>query len=55
MAKKTYKVKVSFTAWDVIEVEADSEAEARELAEEKANDISLYEINLEFDECTILN
>ena len=53
--KKTYKVKVSFTAWDVIEVEAESEAEARELAEEKANDISLYEMNLELDQCTILN
>ena len=52
--KKTYRIKVSFTAWDVFEVEAESEAEARELAEEKASDVSLNEMNVEFTECTIL-
>lgn len=54
MAKKTYRVKVSYTVWDVYEVQASSEAEARELAEEKANDTSLNEMNNVFDYSIII-
>lgn len=53
--KKTYRVKVSYTVWDVYEVQASSEDEARELAEDMAGNTSLNEMNLELDECTILN
>ena len=52
--KKTYRVKVSYTVWDVYEVEACSENEARELAEELACEISLNEMNSEFENSIIL-
>lgn len=50
-----YKVKVLFHVWDVYEVEAESEAEAYELAEDMAGDKSLNEMNNEFEGCTILD
>lgn len=50
-----YRVKVTYTVWDVYEVEAESEAEAYELAEDMAGDKSLNEMNNEFEGCTILD
>jgi hypothetical protein len=50
-----YRVKVNYTVWDVYEVEADSESEAYELAEDMAGDKSLNEMNSEFEGCTILD
>jgi len=52
--KKTYRVKVSYTVWDVYEVKASSEDEARELAEEMAVHTSLNDMNCEFENSIIL-
>ena len=52
--KKTYRVKVSYTVWDVYEVQASSEDEARELAEDIAGNTSLNEMNNEFENSIIL-
>jgi len=52
--KKTYRVKVTFKSWDVIEVEAENRDEARELAEDMAGDMSLNEMNVELENTVIL-
>ena len=49
-----YKVKVSYTVWDVYEVEADNEQEAIERAEERAGGDSLNEFNNDGAESTII-
>ena len=49
-----YKVKVSYTVWDVYEVEADNEQEAIERAEERANGDSLNEFNNDGAESTVI-
>lgn len=49
-----YKVKVSYTVWDVYEVEADNEQEAIEIAEERANGDSLNEFNNDGAESTVI-
>ena len=49
-----YKVKVSYTVWDVYEVEADNEQEAIERAEERANGDSLNDFNNDGAESTVL-
>ena len=50
-----YKVKVSYRVWDIYDVEADNEQEAKEQAERRAEGESLNEFNNEGPECTILN
>lgn len=50
-----YKVRVTYTVWDVYEVEADSVAEAYEKAEEMACNTSMNEMNGEFEGCTLVN
>ena len=50
-----YKVKVTYTVWDVYEVEADSVAEAYNKAEEMASNTSLNEMNCEFEGCALVN
>ena len=50
-----YKVKVQFHVWDVYEVEAESEAEAYEKAEDMAGNKSLNEMNNSFEGCTIIH
>lgn len=50
-----YKVKVQFHVWDVYEVEAESEDEAYEKAEDMAGDKSLNEMNNSFEGCTIID
>ena len=49
-----YKVKVSYTVWDVYEVEADNEQEAIERAEERAGSDSLNEFNNDGAESTVI-
>lgn len=49
-----YKVKVSYTVWDVYEVEADNEQEAIERAEERANGDSLNDFNNDGAESTVI-
>lgn len=49
-----YKVKVSYTVWDVYEVEADNEQEAIEIAEERAGNDSLNDFNNDGAESTVL-
>ena len=49
-----YKVKVSYTVWDVYEVEADNEQEAIERAEERANGDSLNEFNNDGAKSTVI-
>ena len=49
-----YKVKVSYTVWDVYEVESDNEQEAIERAEERANGDSLNDFNNDGAESTVL-
>lgn len=50
-----YKVKVQFHVWDVYDVEAESEDEAYEKAEDMAGNKSLNEMNSEFEGCTIIH
>lgn len=52
---KKYQVKVMFSVWDVFEVEAESEAEAMEIAEDMAGDKSLNEMNNEWEGTEIIN
>lgn len=54
MEKKKYRVKVIFKVWDVFAVDAESEDEARELAEDMAGDMSLNEMNNEYEGAVIL-
>ena len=49
-----YKVKVSYTVWDVYEVEADNEQEAIERAEERAGSDSLNDFNNDGAESTVI-
>ena len=49
-----YKVKVSYTVWDVYEVEADNEQEAIEIAEERAGSDSLNDFNNDGAESTVI-
>lgn len=49
-----YKVKVSYTVWDVYEVEADNEQEAIEIAEERAGNDSLNDFNNDGAESTVI-
>ena len=49
-----YKVKVSYTVWDVYEVEADNEPEAIERAEERAGSDSLNDFNNDGAESTVI-
>jgi hypothetical protein len=50
-----YKVKVSYTVWDVYEVEADNEQEAIERAEERAGSDSLNDFNNDGAESTVIS
>lgn len=50
-----YKVKVLYRVWDVYEVEADSEQEAIEIAEERANGYSLNDFNNDGAESTVID
>ena len=49
-----YKVKVSYTVWNVYEVEADNEQEAIERAEERAGSDSLNEFDNDGAESTVI-
>ena len=49
-----YKVKVSYTVWDVYEVEADNEQEAIERAEERAGSDSLNDFNNDGAKSTVI-
>lgn len=49
-----YKVKISYTVWDVYEVEADNEQEAIERAEERAGNDSLNDFNNDGAESTVI-
>ena len=49
-----YKVKVSYTVWDVYEVEANNEQEAIERAEERAGSDSLNDFNNDGAESTVI-
>lgn len=49
-----YKVKVSYTVWDVYEVEADNEQEAIERAEERAGNDSLNDFNNDGAKSTVI-
>ena len=49
-----YKVKVTYTVWDVYEVEADDEQEAIEIAEERAGSDSLNDFNNDGAESTVI-
>ena len=52
--KKTYRVKVTYKVWDVFEVEAENEDEARELAEDIAGNTSLNQMDVELENTAIL-
>ena len=54
-AMKKYQVKVMFSVWDVFEVEAESEAEAMDIAEDIAGDKSLNEMNNEWEGTEIVD
>lgn len=52
---KTYRIKVTYTVWDVFEVKAKNEKEALEMAEEKSFETSLNDYNSEGCEMQVLN
>jgi hypothetical protein len=52
---KKFRIKVTYTVWDVFEVEAETEKEALEMVEEKSFETSLNDYNNEGCEMQVLN